>query len=176
MPGDLLVVEMMELGPLPGDEWGFTGTFDRDNGGACVSRCTPRARNRAHPGPRQSVGSSASACGVQMQRRLRARTSGSRVPLPSSAGGFLTDHFPAASKAIWNFEGLYCQSRHIPGVRFPGLIHPGLIGTAPSAELLEIWNTREKSLVDAGSRRTRVRVRATTVERSCRSCLAACAV
>ena len=86
-----------QLGPLPGDEWGFTGTFDRDNG-----------------------------------------------------GGFLTDHFPAASKAIWNFDGLYCQSRHLPGIRFPGLIHPGLIGTAPSAELLEIWNTREKTLVDAG--------------------------
>ncbi len=33
MPGDLLVVEMVELGPLPGDEWGFVGTFDRDNGG-----------------------------------------------------------------------------------------------------------------------------------------------
>jgi formamidase len=66
------------------------------------------------------------------------------------AGGFLTDHFPAASKAIWNFDGLYCESRHIPGVRFPGLIHPGLIGTAPSKELLDIWNTREKALVDAG--------------------------
>ena len=37
-----------------------------------------------------------------------------------------TDHFPAASKAIWNFDGLYCESRHIPGVKFPGLIHPGL--------------------------------------------------
>ncbi|PSC69699.1 formamidase isoform A [Micractinium conductrix] len=31
-PGDLLCVEMCNLGPLPGDEWGFTGTFDRDNG------------------------------------------------------------------------------------------------------------------------------------------------
>jgi formamidase len=39
----------------------------------------------------------------------------------------------------------------VPGVRFPGLIHPGLIGTAPSAELLKIWNNREKKLVDAGS-------------------------
>jgi formamidase len=70
--------------------------------------------------------------------------------MTATIGGFLTDHFPAASKAIWNFEGLYCQSRHIPGVRFPGLIHPGLIGTAPSKELLDIWNTREKELVDAG--------------------------
>jgi len=34
------------------------------------------------------------------------------------------------------------------GVRFPGLIHPGLIGTAPSKELLDIWNAREASLVN----------------------------
>lgn len=36
---------------------------------------------------------------------------------------------------------------HIPGVRFAGLIHPGLIGTAPSAELLAMWNKRESALV-----------------------------
>ena len=33
-------------------------------------------------------------------------------------------------------------------VKFAGLIHPGLIGTAPSTELLDMWNTREKALVD----------------------------
>jgi formamidase len=82
------------LGPLEGDEWGFTGTFHKDNG-----------------------------------------------------GGFLTDHYPEATKAIWDFEGVYAVSRHIPGVRFAGLIHPGLIGTAPSAELLKMWNDREKALV-----------------------------
>jgi formamidase len=26
-PGDILVVEICNLGPLPGDEWGYTGTF-----------------------------------------------------------------------------------------------------------------------------------------------------
>ena len=41
------------------------------------------------------------------------------------AGGFLTDHFPEATKAVWHFDGIYAQSRHIPGVRFAGLIHPG---------------------------------------------------
>ncbi|KAK9909380.1 hypothetical protein WJX75_001337 [Coccomyxa subellipsoidea] len=96
-PGDLLMVEICNLGPLPGDEWGFTGTFDRENG-----------------------------------------------------GGFLTDHFPSATKAIWEFEGIYTSSRHIPGVRFPGIIHPGLIGTAPSKELLDIWNQREGELVANG--------------------------
>jgi formamidase len=38
------------------------------------------------------------------------------------------------------------------GVRFPGLIHPGLIGTAPSKELLDIWNAREKALVEEGEK------------------------
>lgn len=61
-PGDLLVVEILNLGPLPGDEWGYTATFDRENG-----------------------------------------------------GGFLTDHFPCATKAIWYFEGIYAYSPHIPG-------------------------------------------------------------
>ena len=62
LPGDLLVVEICDLGPLTGYEWGFTGIFDRENG-----------------------------------------------------GGFLTDHFPEACKAIWDFEGIYCSSRHVPG-------------------------------------------------------------
>lgn len=60
--GDLLVVEICNLGPLPGDEWGFTASFDRENG-----------------------------------------------------GGFLTDHFPQATKAIWYFEGIYAYSPQIPG-------------------------------------------------------------
>jgi formamidase len=97
-PGDILVVEICNLGPLPGDEWGYTGTFDRENG-----------------------------------------------------GGFLTDHFPCATKAIWYFDGIYAYSPHIPGVRFPGLTHPGLIGTAPSKELLDIWNAREAALEKNGT-------------------------
>ena len=49
-----------------------------------------------------------------------------------------TDHFPAASKAIWNFDGLYCESRHIPGVKFPGLIHPGLARSLARARALSL--------------------------------------
>ena len=96
-PGDILVVDLLDIGPLPGDEWGFTGIFDRNNG-----------------------------------------------------GGFLTDHFPNAAKAVWDIQGIYTSSRQIPGVRFAGISHPGLIGCAPSAELLAKWNTREKALVDKG--------------------------
>lgn len=93
-PGDILVVDLLDLGALPDSEWGFTGIFAKENG-----------------------------------------------------GGFLTDHFPEAKKAIWEFSGIYATSRHIAGVRFAGLTHPGLIGCAPSAELLATWNAREAALI-----------------------------
>ncbi len=99
-PGDLLVVDILDAGPLPDQLWGFNGIFARENG-----------------------------------------------------GGFLVDHFPEARKSIWDFHGIYTSSRHIPKVRFPGIIHPGLIGTLPSKELLKQWNDREKALVDTDPNR-----------------------
>jgi formamidase len=36
-------------------------------------------------------------------------------------------------------------------VRFPGLIHPGILGCAPSAEILETWNKRENELITANT-------------------------
>ncbi|KAI5475570.1 putative formamidase [Pseudohyphozyma bogoriensis] len=66
-----------------------------------------------------------------------------------NGGGLFAKEFKSrAAKAIWDFEGVYASSRHIPGVRFAGVSHPGLIGTAPSAELLATWNKREKELID----------------------------
>ncbi len=93
-PGDLLVVDILDIGTLPDMEWGFSGIFARENG-----------------------------------------------------GGFLTDFFPEARKAIWDFEGIYATSRHVPGVRFAGIAHPGLIGVAPSQALLDEWNRREQALI-----------------------------
>ncbi len=63
------------------------------------------------------------------------------------AAGFLTDHFPLAQKSIWDIKGLYTSSRHIPGVNFAGLIHPGLIGCLPDPKLLATWNERENALI-----------------------------
>jgi formamidase len=103
-PGDLLVVDILDLGPCqapqeygdaPGQGWGYTGIFDRNN-----------------------------------------------------AGGFLTDHYPESYKAIWDFHGQDATSRHLPGIRYTGVTHPGLFGTAPSAELLAEWNRREQALID----------------------------
>jgi formamidase len=100
-PGDLLVVDILDLGPVPqetgpvaGQGWGYTGIFAKANG-----------------------------------------------------GGFLTDHFPDAYKAVWDFHGQVATSRHLPGVRFTGITHPGLIGTAPSHDLLGRWNAREAELI-----------------------------
>jgi formamidase len=134
-PGDLLCVEICNLGPLPGDEWGFTGASG--SGGAGSGR-VERAREARHAG--RGADMSSSCCALHVR--------GAGTFDRDNGGGFLTDHFPCATKAIWHFDGIYASSRHIPGVRFPGLIHPGLIGTAPSAELLATWNARERALVE----------------------------
>ena len=101
-PGDLLIVDILDVGPIPqedsgplaGQGWGYTGIFAKQNG-----------------------------------------------------GGFLTDQFPDAYKAIWDFSGQQATSRHVPGVKYTGIVHPGLMGTAPSAALLAKWNAREGALI-----------------------------
>lgn len=93
-PGDLMVVDILDIGYLEEAAWGFNGIFARENG-----------------------------------------------------GGFLTYHFPEARKSCWDFHGIYTTSRHIPGVRWPGIIHPGLIGCLPDRNLLEMANKREAALL-----------------------------
>ncbi|KAJ5902779.1 formamidase [Penicillium taxi] len=73
-----------------------------------------------------------------------------------NGGGFLDEIYPKAAKAIWDFEGIFCSSRHIPHVRFAGLIHPGILGCAPSAEILAEWNRREGELIAANTIADRV--------------------
>ncbi len=94
-PGDLLVVDLLDIGARADSQWGFNGFFSKQNG-----------------------------------------------------GGFLTEHFPLAQKSIWDFKGMMTSSRHIPGVEFAGLIHPGLIGCLPDHKMLAEWNRREQELID----------------------------
>ena len=63
-----------------------------------------------------------------------------------NGGGFLDKFYPHAAKAIFDFEGIHATSRHLPHVKFTGLIHPGIMGTAPSSTILEAWNSREAGL------------------------------
>ncbi|MFI5614138.1 formamidase [Amycolatopsis sp. NPDC051903] len=107
-PGDLLIVDILDVGPIPqedsgplaGQGWGYTGVFATKNG-----------------------------------------------------GGFLTEWFPDAYKVIWDFRGGIATSRHVPGVAYTGIVHPGLMGTAPSADLLAKWNAREQALIDTDPNR-----------------------
>lgn len=94
-PGDLLVVDLLDIGAKQDSLWGFNGFFSKKNG-----------------------------------------------------GGFLTEHFPEAQKSIWDFKGMFTSSRHVPGVNFAGLIHPGLIGCLPDKPMLDMWNEREQRLID----------------------------
>lgn len=94
-PGDLLVVDLLDIGAKPDSLWGFNGFFSKKNG-----------------------------------------------------GGFLTDHFPLAQKSIWDINGMFTKSRHVPGVEFAGLVHPGLIGCLPDKKMLDEWNAREQALID----------------------------
>jgi formamidase len=95
-PGDLLVVDLLDIGAKQDSQWGFNGFFSKKNG-----------------------------------------------------GGFLTEHYPLAQKSIWDFHGMFTSSRHVPGVSYAGLIHPGLIGCLPDHKMLEMWNTREQELIDS---------------------------
>lgn len=61
--------------------------------------------------------------------------------------GYLTDHLPDAYKAVWDFHCQTATSRYLPGVRFTGITHPGIIGTVPSRDLLAHWNTREAEVI-----------------------------
>lgn len=94
-PGDLLVVDILDIGAKPDSLWGFNGFFSKKNG-----------------------------------------------------GGFLTEHFPEAQKSIWDIKGMFTESRHVPGVKYAGLIHPGLIGCLPDRAMLDTWNTREIDFIN----------------------------
>lgn len=42
-PGDVLVVEIMDVQPFQDQPWGFTGVFDKGNGGGFLDEIYPSA-------------------------------------------------------------------------------------------------------------------------------------
>ncbi|RSH90503.1 hypothetical protein EHS25_001108 [Saitozyma podzolica] len=56
------------------------------------------------------------------------------------------------TKSIWDFRGCETSSRHVPHVSFHGRPHPGVIGTAPSPELLAQWTEREADVARRGAK------------------------
>lgn len=41
-PGDLLVVDIQDVQPLPDQPWGFTGVFAKENGGGFLDEIYPK--------------------------------------------------------------------------------------------------------------------------------------
>ncbi len=64
--------------------------------------------------------------------------------------GFLRDVFTAPHIIRWRISEGYATSEDLPGVRLPGAPFMGVIGVAPSHELLEKINRRESDLADRG--------------------------
>src|SRR5690606_1670537 len=60
-PGDIIVVDILDIGVFDDERWGYTGIFSKQK-----------------------------------------------------FGGFLTDYFPKTAKAVWDFNGIFATSRHIP--------------------------------------------------------------
>lgn len=64
--------------------------------------------------------------------------------------GFLRDLFPEPHIVRWNIANGFATSDDLPGVRIPGAPFMGVIGVAPSPELLEQINSREAELAGRG--------------------------
>jgi len=64
--------------------------------------------------------------------------------------GFLRDEFTDPYLVRWNISDGFATSDELPGVRIPGAPFMGVIGLAPSHDLLEQINRREAALVERG--------------------------
>jgi formamidase len=64
--------------------------------------------------------------------------------------GFLRDDFPEPYIVKWDIRDGFASSADLPGVRIPGAPFMGVIGLAPSAELLRETAAREADLLARG--------------------------
>lgn len=64
--------------------------------------------------------------------------------------GFLRDQFPKPHIVHWEMADGFAQSAQLPGVRIPGAPFMGVMGVAPSHELLRRINAREAELLGRG--------------------------
>jgi len=64
--------------------------------------------------------------------------------------GFLRDVFTEPYIVHWSIADGYATAPELPGVRIPGASFPGVIGLAPSHELLQRTIAREQALLERG--------------------------
>jgi formamidase len=64
--------------------------------------------------------------------------------------GFLADLFPDPYLVKWEISGGLARSEELPGVAVPEDTFAGVVGVAPSRELMELFRRREEALRDRG--------------------------
>lgn len=136
LPGEEVILEM------PGhDDYQFKDTDD-------VRDVLAFDHTRAHPmaGPIAVKGAEPGDLLVVDILEVESLSGVGHSAITPRHSGLLRDMFPDAFKSVWYIRGSIAESRHIPGVRIPGIPHPGVIGVAPSRELLEKWHRRESPL------------------------------
>jgi formamidase len=71
--------------------------------------------------------------------------------------GFLRDEFPDPFLVKWQIADMTATSADLPGVRIPGAPFMGIMGVAPSRELMRRIAVRERALLDRAAARARWR-------------------
>jgi formamidase len=64
--------------------------------------------------------------------------------------GFLSDLFPEPYLAKWEQDGAFARSAELPGIRVPAQPFAGIVGIAPSHELMATMHAREEELEARG--------------------------
>lgn len=64
--------------------------------------------------------------------------------------GFLAELFTSGFLVPWELEGTHARSAELPGIAVPACVHAGVIGVAPSYELMEAQRAREERIRAAG--------------------------
>ncbi len=64
--------------------------------------------------------------------------------------GLLADLFPEPFLVGWELDGTHARSSELPGVSVPAVVHAGVMGVAPSHELMEHQRAREEAIRAAG--------------------------
>jgi len=106
--------------------------------------------NRAHPltGPGHVDGSEPGDLLAVHIERIVTATSAFTAILPGF--GYLRDLFLTPFLVHWDLTGGYATSKDLPGVRIPGAPFMGVMGVAPSHQLMQRIVTREAELASRG--------------------------
>jgi formamidase len=106
--------------------------------------------NRVHPlsGPVHVDGAAPGDLLVVTITAIETQSFGFTAQIPGF--GFLRDVFPDPFYVAWTIHDHVAESPTLPGVRIPEAAFMGIVGVAPSAELLAGITMRERELFDRG--------------------------